>query len=583
MKDSVEVMYVRSLIEIERLLLNLDQQIADELEEQDLDFKEWNTRSLSDALLLVVENAVCMANGGGGTVVFGVKDKVKGRDRAVLGVPLEIDVNHVRRHVYDSTDPKLTPVFEELSVPEGTGRLLVMHIYPGMPLYTDTAGRAKIRVGKDCLPYTGSLRTKSLEESGIGDFMATEVAGEMSGLISAAAVEQLREIARKEKTPEDLLGLSDMDLLTALGVIRNGRITRAGLLLAGKESAIQEHIPSYVWTYLKLQTDTHYADRIDGREALPIALSRITDRIMADNPIATVEYGFLHLEYRTYPTIALREALLNAFCHADYRISGPILVKQSSNKLEISNPGGFVGGISPENILHHQPISRNPHLVEALTKLRLVNRSNLGIRRMFSSLLVEGKEPPVIAEQGQAIKVTFLASELSLSFRTFVENEGRAGRLLTVDHLLILQHLLRHAEIDTATVAHLCQRPETEARHVLSTMERDFSYLDRGGTGKGTYWSLRPDLHRLISAPGSPERSWRTDWESAKTRILSILRQRAEKDEPGLTNQEIRQITRLDRGQVGRLMKELRQENPQIADPGVGRGARYSLRHRDKK
>ena len=85
--------------------------------------------------------AVCMANGGGGTVVFGVADQVQGRDKAILGVPPDIDSNLLKKAVYDKTDPKITPVFEELSVPEGTGRLLLMQIYPGMPPYTDTAGR----------------------------------------------------------------------------------------------------------------------------------------------------------------------------------------------------------------------------------------------------------------------------------------------------------------------------------------------------------------------------------------------------------------------------------------------------------
>lgn len=44
-----------------------------------------------------------------------------------------------------------------------------------------------------------------------------------------------------------------------------------------------------------------------------------------------------------------------------------------------------------------------------------------------------------------------------------------------------LQNLLRHPELDTATAARLCQRPETDARELLSVMERDLGYLERGG------------------------------------------------------------------------------------------------------
>lgn len=204
-----------------------------------------------------------------------------------------------------------------------------------------------------------------------------------------------------------MLTLSDVDLLRSLDVIRDGQLTRAGLLLAGKEESIRRHIPGYLWTHLRMRDDTDYSDREDGSGSLPVALRRITDRIMSDNPITTVASGMFHYEYRAYPEIALREALMNALCHSDYRISGPVMIKQFPRKIEISNPGGFIGGISPENILHHTPISRNPHLVEVLMRLRLVNRSNLGMSRMFQSLLVEGKEPPTIQEQGEAVRLTF--------------------------------------------------------------------------------------------------------------------------------------------------------------------------------
>jgi ATP-dependent DNA helicase RecG len=565
---------MRSVSDIRQVLNELDTQPATDLEDQDLDFKDWSRRSTAKAVALVVEMAICMANGGGGTVVFGVNDKTVGRRKAIVGVPPDIDVNRLKKAVYDSTDPKLTPVFEELTVPEGTGRLLVMHIYPGLPPYTDTAGSGKIRIGKDCQPLTGTLRRRIMVETGETDYTAVEIPGHPTSHLSATAMEQLREAARKERAPEELLKLSDLDLLSALSVLHNNRLTRAGLLLAGTEASIREYLPTYLWTHLRMRSDTDYSDRADGREALPVALNRVIDRISVDNPITTVEYGLFHFEYRTYPEIALRESLMNAFCHADFRIAGPILIKQFPRKIEVSNPGGFIGGISPDNILHHEPVARNPHLVNALTRLRLVNRSNLGIARMFVALLIEGKEPPIIEEQGEAVKVTLLASELSAPFRAFVSEENERGRVLSVDHLLILQHLMRHPEIDTTTGARICQRNEYEVREVLSEMERNFGYLDRGGTGRGTYWTLRPELYRRLSTPGHAERDRRIDWEAAKTRVLSVLRQRTLRNESGLTNAEVRAITHLGRGQVKRLMDELRNEG-QVKPVGRGRGAAW--------
>jgi len=57
---------MRNLSEIRSLLDELERRPADALEDQDLDFKEWNSRSMADAVRLVVEMAICMANGGGG-------------------------------------------------------------------------------------------------------------------------------------------------------------------------------------------------------------------------------------------------------------------------------------------------------------------------------------------------------------------------------------------------------------------------------------------------------------------------------------------------------------------------------------
>ncbi len=567
---------MRTIDEIRQLLDELNSLPADDLEDQDLDFKEWNPHSMKDAVAVVVEMAICMANGGGGTVVFGVNDKAVGRSLAIKGIPPEVDVNRLKKTVYDTTDPKLTPVFEELLVPEGLARLLVMQVYPGIPPYTDTAGKGKVRIGKDCQPLTGTLRRRIMVETGETDYTAEVVDEIPQNLVSPAAMERLRDAARKERAPEELLRLGDDDLLSQIGVIRAGKLTRAGVLLAGSETAIQQQISGYVWTHLRMQTDTRYTDRADGRDALPIALFRLIDRINADNPITTLEHGMFHFEYRTFPEIALREALLNALCHTDFRLAGPILVKQFSRRLEISNPGGFIAGITPENILHRQPAARNPLLVDALAKLRLVNRSNLGISRMFEALLIEGKEPPTIQEIGESVILTFLRRDFSSDFRLFVAEENRAGRILTVDYLLVLQFLLHHPEIDTATAAHTCQRSEPQVRDILNEMEQRLGYLERGGSGRGTYWTLRPEIHHRLAGPGHPERDRRIDWEAAKTRILSVLMERARREEPGISNAEIRQITHYDRNQARRLMQDLIRENPQVRQSGEKRWARYA-------
>jgi ATP-dependent DNA helicase RecG len=569
---------MRNITEITRLLDELNAVKADDLEDQDLDFKEWDLNSLPDAIARVIEMAICMANGGGGTVVFGVRDKVIGRANAILGIPPEIDQNILMKRVYDATDPKITPVFEDLRVPEGTGRFLVMQIYSGMQPYTDTAGLGKIRVGKDCQPLTGTMRRRIMVETGEGDTTADLIAGNADKHVSPGAVEVLKKIAAREQAPPDLLSLHDHDFLASLGLIVNGLLTTAGLLLIGKEASIRQHLPHYHWIHLRMRDDTEYSDKAEGRDPLIIALSKITDRIMAENPVTTINYGMFHFEYRRYPEIVLREALMNALSHADYRINSPIMVKQYLGRLEISNPGGFIGGITPQNILHHPPVARNPKLVEALTKLRLVNRSNLGISRMYKYMLIDGKEPPIIEQSGDSVKIILKGGELSAPFRAFVEKEAQSGRGFEVDHLLILDYLLSHREIDIHGAAALIQRTDTEARDILHSMEHDRGYLEHGGSGRSLYWALHPAIHRELELEGHPYGDRRTELEAAKMHVLSMLRQQKDSSEKFLTNADIRKITRLNRDQVKRLMKELRDQHPQITYTGNRRSARYYYR-----
>lgn len=353
-------MSMRELTEVRRLLARLAETEADAFEAQDLDFKEWPADA-RQAVRQAVDAAVCMANGGGGTVVLGVRDRVTGREEAIRGVPADVDPHQLKRDIYERTAPRLTPEIQEIAVAEGTGRLLVMQVHGGLPPYTTTAGAGTVRRGKDCVPLTGDLRDRLMVERGDADVTAITLSEPVGSLLSAAALERLRDLARQESAPSDLLRKTDLDLLGALDVLRDGQLTRAGLLLAGTADAIVRHVPNFSWTHERMKSATVYVDREDGRDtralALPLALLAMEARINADNPITTVERGLHHFEFRAYPAVALREALLNALCHLDLRLASPVLVKQFPRRLEISNPGGLIGGITPENILHH-PRSR---------------------------------------------------------------------------------------------------------------------------------------------------------------------------------------------------------------------------------
>lgn len=553
--------------EVHHLLDRLESNSADDLESQTLDFKQWIKRSLDDNVRVMLKMAVCMANGGGGSVVFGVADKVKGRSNAILGVPQEIDTTVFQKRIYEKTDPHLTPVFEDVAVPEGTKRLLLMSVYPGMPPYTTTDGAATIRQGKECIPFTGTLRRQMIETEGQADITAEIVPEDWKSIMSPSAMERIREMMSAERGSEIFNNMNDEDLLTSIGALKNNCLTKGGLLLVGKPDAISKVIPEHRWSYRKMISDTDYSHRDDGTHAIPVALHELERYISVDNPMVTIESGLVHPEFSTYPRVALREALLNAFGHRDFRMLGTIMLKQYKDKLVLTNPGQFIGGITPNNILHHPRVARNNHLMDLLDKLKLVNRSNIGVTRIYRSLLMEGKEPPIYREVGNHIELTFAASPLHSGFMNLVNHVAEKGQVIDVDHLLILQYLIRHEEIDTSSASMVSQRNLEQARELLSRLANNMGIIDAIGRGRGRYYTLSRFAYDMLKGSMTYERKKILDKEAMKMRILSVL-----KDQP-LKNQEVRQMTGLDRQQVNTLIHGI--EGVRVI--GHGRGAKYVL------
>jgi len=268
-----ELVIVYTPEQILSLLPLLDEQIADELENETLDFKECHTETKLREI--AKEMAICMGNASGGTVVFGVRERVLGCDKAIVGLDFAPDLAALNAMLYDSIDPKLPVQFEWL--PYGSRRLLLMHVHPSMPPYTTTSGKGWMRIGKDFKPLTGSLLRQLRERAGLRDQSAKPLPfDDPFRAISPAAIEILRREMKKMESPSDLLACNDQDLCGKLGFLKNDRLTIAGLLVAGRDEFIAEHVPNHEWKYSKMRTDTDYeTPPVSGRDCILVALDKI--------------------------------------------------------------------------------------------------------------------------------------------------------------------------------------------------------------------------------------------------------------------------------------------------------------------
>ena len=100
--------------------------------------------------------------------------------------------------------------------------------------------------------------------------------------------------------------------------------------------------------------------------------------IMASIRKSSLIDGLLRRDIPEYPEEAVREAVLNAVSHRDYRHGGSVFVRQYPRRIEIVSPGGFPPGISVENIIDRQS-PRNRRIVDNFARCGLVERA--GIRQ----------------------------------------------------------------------------------------------------------------------------------------------------------------------------------------------------------
>lgn len=137
---------------------------------------------------------------------------------------------------------------------------------------------------------------------------------------------------------------------------------------------------------------------------------------------------------------AFREALVNAFVHRDYAVSGGVCVRMSDEDISITSPGDFVRGISLENFLMTEPRSRNPLLANIFRRIGLAEKSGRGIERIYSAAALYGRPWPDYSESTDGfVRVRVLCAEPNLAFfKRVLSYRKRFARSLSTAAMLIM-------------------------------------------------------------------------------------------------------------------------------------------------
>lgn len=564
--------------EVLSLLDRLDGACADDLEGDHLDFKPWTDGKL--CMKIAVEYAVCLANADGGVVVFGVSDNVVGRSSAIHGVR-GYDLDVWRRGIFDSTRPNIAVSVEELSVPEGTGKLLIVRVPKGDAApYGTSDGLFKRRVGKNCMPMDPASVARARVSTGAVDWSGETAVGVSIDDLDPVEIARARSILQATSPESGLLRLDEAAFLRGLDAVRDDRVTHTGLLLFGKAHVIAERCPQAQVRYAHVLSETRVVRNDVWRVGLLQVLAHVEDIFSGPaNPEEELSIGLFKLRIPAFPVDVVREAVLNAVTHRDYSDPGDVFLRHSPRELVVTSPGGFVAGITPKNILRHGPASRNRTLADAFGKLRLVERAGTGLPRIFIPMLSYGKRIPEFETDGARVTLRIFDGSFDERMAKLVAGWRGSGRDVGLDGLLVLTYLREHAFIDSHAAAELLQLPRDVARRALDQLSHPkVGILERRGqTRAATY-----HLTKAVATDLLGKAAYTTGKGIAPARYAELVRNFV-RDHGSITNQECRELlglgdSRAAQVEASKLLRRWSDPEGFLARVGGGRSASYRLR-----
>jgi ATP-dependent DNA helicase RecG len=385
-------------------------------ENETLEFKQAARQFDSEKL---TRYCVALANEGGGRLVLGVTDRPP---RRITGTTAVTDIGRTKAQLLDRLHLRID--IEELQTPDG--RVVFVHVPPrpiGRPI--EYRGAYWMRNDDALVPMTPEKLQQIFAEAE-PDFSAQTCENAAFSDLDIHAIETFRKLWHRKSGNDGLLDTAPEQLLEDAELISEGGITHAALILFGAHKALGRVLAQavVVFEYRSRETSLPYQQRKEYRRGFFLFYDELWNTINLRNDEYQYQDGLFMLTIPSFNELVIREAILNAVSHRDYRHAGSVFVKQYPQKIELVSPGGFPPGITPENILWKQN-PRNRRIAETFAKCGLVERSGQGVNRMFELCARESKLPPNFSgTDDYEVFLTLHGKVQDPKFLTFLEKIG---------------------------------------------------------------------------------------------------------------------------------------------------------------
>jgi ATP-dependent DNA helicase RecG len=521
-------------------------------EDEHIEFKEAKQRYDFEEL---VKYCVALANEGGGKMILGVTDRVP---RRVVGTDSFQNMERTKEGIIDRI--RLRMDAEEILHPQG--RVLIFHVPSrpiGMPVHYE--GRYFMRAGGSLSPMLPDMMKRIFDEAE-PDFSANVCAKATLEDLDPKAVEDLRIRWIKKSGNKDLSTLSLEQVLSDSELLIRDGLTYASLVLLGKREALGRLLAQaeIVFEYRSGDSTGPAQDRREFRQGFFSCYDDLWSLINLRNDRQHFQYGLFVWDIPTFSEAAVREAILNAVSHRDYRMGGSVFIRQYPRRLEIVSPGGLPPGITTENILWEQA-PRNRRIAETLGRCGLVERSGQGMNRIYEACIKEGKPMPDFSHtDAYHVWLTLRGEVQNPEFLRFLEKLGTDRvRSFTTQDFLVIDHVFRGEPL-----------PERSKESLFKLVES--GVLEQVSRGRGTRYVLSRQFYEFLGKRGVYTRKRGLDRETNKALLLKHIHDNAKNGSP---LRELRDVLpALSPYQIQRLLREIKDEG-KARTVGTTKAARW--------
>ena len=340
----------------------------------------------------VVSYVSAIANMDGGDLVIGVHDKtleIVGTDtynydkqKAILRLT-ERCVNLSTEDLY----------IDEFITDDTNRKVWVIHIpkhLPKRPVFAHNKAWQRI---EDSLVEMTTERMSTILDEPI--FSETDWSAQ---IVSDATIDDLDEVAIAKarmmfkkvhsRIPEAEVNAWTVEtFLSKCGIMKNGGITRAAIILLGKyESAfkLRPAVVQVTWTRRDEKQDVVDYEHFTVPFILTVdeILSKIENLTMREMPGGTLFPDTM----KQYDDYTIREALHNCIAHQDYTMQQRINFVENPTYLYYSNAGSFIPGTLENALTNEEPQAyfRNECLCRAMVDFNMIDTVSRGIKKMFN-------------------------------------------------------------------------------------------------------------------------------------------------------------------------------------------------------